>query len=59
MRKYLIITLLVVIFGGCATRYQGSTVGESTLQYVRTQGDGSITVRVSTSGRNYNFHNIT
>lgn len=54
MRKYLIITLLVVIFGGCATRYQGSTVGESTLQYVRTQGDGSITVRVSTTGRNYN-----
>lgn len=54
MRKYLIITLLAVVFGGCATRYQGSTVGESTLQYVRTQGDGSITVRVSTTGRNYN-----
>ena len=53
MRKYLIIIFLTALFSGCASSYNGTTQNMPTLNYVRTQEDGSITVRVSSSGRNY------
>lgn len=52
MKKYLLIIAALVLFG-CTTPYQSSSYAENTVQYLRDQGDGSITVRVAASGRNY------
>lgn len=52
MKKYLLIIAALALFG-CTTPYQSSSYAENTVQYLRNQGDGSITVRVAASGRNY------
>lgn len=52
MKKYLLIIAALALFG-CTTPYQSSSYAENTVQYLRDQGDGSITVRVAASGRNY------
>lgn len=53
MKKYLLFITAAIVLFGCTTPYQSSSYSENTVQYLRNQGDGSITVRVAASGRNY------
>ena len=53
MKKYLFILLALLLFGGCASVSKGISQVNPTLQYIGTHEDGSITVRVAATGRNY------
>lgn len=53
MKKILIILSALLLLCGCTAASKGTSQGAPTIQYLSTQGDGSITVRVTASGRNY------
>lgn len=53
MKRFLLVITLFFALFGCATPYRSSSYSENTVQYLRDQGNGSITVRVAASGRNY------
>ena len=51
--KTLLLCSVALLFTGCASSYHTIIQMEPSLQYVRSAQDGSITVKVSATGKNY------
>ena len=54
MRKVMILALALLVFASCHVSYNATaTYSDSPTKFMKLDGDGSITVRVSAQGRNY------
>ena len=52
MKKLLLLIACAALIG-CTTQYKGVTNTANTVQFLRTQEDGTMAVRVAAVGRNY------